>query len=128
MLPVCYLIPTPSLSSLPFFSLLPVLHVPPLPSPFVKPACSSSFTVLPPHPYLLPFTSLPFFVVIFPFSLLPSPTLSSLSLPRSLSLQEIVVTQEEDTQATASAEVADLESRISELVATIKTIEQHKAR
>lgn len=62
------------------------------------------------------------------FSLLPSPTLSSFPLPCSLSLQEIVVTQEEDTQATASAEVADLESRISELVATIKTIEQHKAR
>lgn len=107
---------------------------PPLPFPFIKLACSSSFTVLPPHPYLLPFTSLPFFVVIFPspfsHSVLPFTVLFSLllPLPRSLSLQEIVVTQEEDTQATASAEVADLESRISELVATIKTIEQHKAR
>ena len=61
----------------------------------------------------------------------PSPHPSHLPTPPispPLTSQEIVVTQEEDTQATASAEVINLESRIADLVANIKTIEQHKSR
>lgn len=60
------------------------------------------------------------------FALTP-PSPASIPLPPPLS-QEVTVTQEEDRQATASEEVADLEQRLADLVSKQKVLDQRITR